>query len=60
MNGDVIGMVWRSGRHRPRHIYAQVGPVPDDLDQEVVFCETEEIAAHVIASHNAGIGGATE
>jgi hypothetical protein len=52
---DPLALPWRHGRHRPRHVYAQAGE-PDDSDQEVAWCETAEIAAEVIAAHNARLG----
>jgi hypothetical protein len=49
---DLTALPWRQGRHRGRHMYAQLGPEPHDDDPDVGTLETAELAAEACESHN--------
>jgi hypothetical protein len=52
MATDPLSLPWRTGRHVPRHIYAQIDAQPSGEDVYLGALGTPELAAEACAGHN--------
>lgn len=57
MAADPVSLPWRTGRHFPRHVYAQTGGKPSYADPYVGTLESAELAARACAVHNDQLTG---
>ena len=52
MATDPLSLPWRTGRHIPRHVYAQIDAEPSSEDVYLGALGTPEVAAEACAAHN--------